>query len=168
MPHATTSRRKATSRRQNSEDIEDVHNSQVNGHVDDVSDEEQTRASRNVKKEKKGNGKQRAAPEEQDEDAAAVDEDEEDEDDLIDVSNLPDQPLRRVDAQKLNGIAEDWRNMRLQIGQRVDIFKEVGVAMADAGEESFETSEVDISDASFDFELTPDFVHRICKRSTRL
>ena len=145
-----------------------MHNSQVNGHVDDVSDEEQTRASRNVKKEKKGNGKQRAAPEEQDEDAAAVDEDEEDEDDLIDVSNLPDQPLRRVDAQKLNGIAEDWRNMRLQIGQRVDIFKEVGVAMADAGEESFETSEVDISDASFDFELTPDFVHRICKRSTRL
>ncbi|KAF8908919.1 hypothetical protein CPB84DRAFT_1766349 [Gymnopilus junonius] len=143
MPHATTSRRKLATRRQNSEDIEDIRNTQLNGKKDDVSDEDRPRAARNAKKEKKANGKQkqRAEPEDQDEDAVAVDDEEDDEDDRIDVSNLPDEPLRRSDMHKLNGMTEDWRNMRAQIGQRGDIYKDVAAAMAEAGEESVETSE---------------------------
>lgn len=147
MPHATTSRKKPLTRRHNSEDIEDVRNTQVNGNDDDVSDDDRPRASRKVKKEKKANGKQRAEPEEQDEDAAAGEEYDDDEDDRIDVSNLPDQPLRRSDMHKLNGMAEDWRNMRAQIGQRADIYRDVAAAMAEAGEASIETSEVSILSA---------------------
>ncbi|KDR82732.1 hypothetical protein GALMADRAFT_88325 [Galerina marginata CBS 339.88] len=137
MPVATSSRRKPL-RRQNSEDIEDVRNTQANGNDDEVSDEDRPRVSRKVKKEKKG--KQRPEPEDDDDDVAAAEDEDPDEDDRIDVANFPDQPLQRSDLHKLKGIAEDWRNMQTQIGQRWDIYKDVAGAMAEAGEEDIKTS----------------------------
>ena len=136
MPAPTYSRRKGA-RRENSEEIEEARPTQTNGHNDDVSDEDQPRRSR-VKKEKKG--KQRAVELEQDE--GEGDEEEEDEEDRIDVANFPDQPLRNVDAAKLKGIADDWDNMRRQINQRCDIYKDVAAAMAEAEEKDVKDSKV--------------------------
>ena len=143
MPVATSSRRKPAARRQNSEDIEDTRSTQVNGHEDDVSDEERPRK---VKSEKKAKGKQRAAPpvdEDDDGDAgAAEDLDDDDDEDRIDVSNFPNQPLRRQDLTKLQGISGDWTDMRTKIEQKSDIYKDVAAALVEAGEDSIASSKV--------------------------
>ncbi|KAF9565685.1 hypothetical protein CPC08DRAFT_782326 [Agrocybe pediades] len=137
MPVATSSRRKPLARRQNSEDIEDVHTQPKN--EDGVSDEEQPRAEKRVKKEKKG--KQRAPANEDDEDNADSDEDEDDEDeDPIDVDNFPDQPLRKEDANKLKGIAEDWKSMSVLVAGKWELFRDVAASMAESGEKDIESS----------------------------
>lgn len=143
MPVATSSRRKHAARRQNSEDIEDTRSTQINGHDDDVSDEDRPRK---VKSEKKAKGKQRAvAPVHEDEDGdagAAEDIDDEDDEDRIDVTNFPNQPLRKQDITKLQGISGDWTDMRTKIGQKSDIYKDVAAALVEAGEDSIASSKV--------------------------
>jgi len=132
------------SRRQNSEEIEDARATQANGRLDDVSEDEKPRQVR-VKHEKKGKGKQRAveAEEEDAERDGDVDvDDESDEDDTIDVADFVDQPLRRDHLTRLKGIAQDWDSMRKQINQRCDIYKDVAIAMAEAGEVDIQTSKV--------------------------
>jgi hypothetical protein len=154
MPVATSSRRKHAARRQNSEDIEETRSTQINGNDDDVSDEDRPR--RKVKSEKKAKGKQRAAPpaeEDEDGDAgAANDMDDEDDEDRIDVTNFPNQPLRKQDITKLQGISGDWTDMRTKIGQKADIYKDVAAALVEAGEDSIASSKV-FHRSSFDFEI---------------
>jgi len=142
MPVATSSRRKPYAHRQNSEDIEDVRNTQANG--DAVSDEERPRAAKTrVKTEKKEKGKQKAnADEDEDEDPGSEEDEDEDEDDRIDVSNFPDRPLRRNDLTKLKGISDDWKSMRTQIAKRWDIYRDVATAMAEDGEKDIKSSKV--------------------------
>jgi hypothetical protein len=142
MPVPKSSRRKST-RRQNSDEIEDARATQANGRPDDVSDEETPRQVR-VKKEKKGKGKQRAvdAEEEDAEGDVDVDNDDSDDEDRIDVADFVDQPLRRDHLARLKGIAQDWDSMRKQINQRCDIYKEVAGAMAEAGEVDIQSSKV--------------------------
>jgi len=143
MPVATSSRRKHAARRQNSEDIEETRSTQINGNDDDVSDEDRPRK---VKSEKKAKGKQRAAPpaeEDEDGDAGAADDmDDEDDEDRIDVTNFANQPLRKQDITKLQGISGDWTDMRTKIGQKADIYKDVAAALVEAGEESIASSKV--------------------------
>jgi len=143
MPVATSSRRKHAARRQNSEDIEDTRGTQINGNDDDVSDEDRPRK---VKSEKKAKGKQKAAPppdEDEDGDAgAAEDDDDEDDDDRIDVTNFLNQPLRKQDITKLQGISGDWTDMCTKIGQKSDIYKDVAAALVEAGEDSIASSKV--------------------------
>ncbi|KAH9480472.1 E3 SUMO-protein ligase NSE2 [Psilocybe cubensis] len=140
MPVATSSRRKPTSRRLNSEDIEDVRNTQASRKTDDVSDAEdrpRTGKKVSVKREKdlrrRSNGKQRADPE-------AEDENDEDEDDRIDVENFPDQPLRRDDLQKLQGLSKEWITMRDRVSKRSELYEEVAAAMVGAGEKDVASS----------------------------
>jgi len=133
-----------TSRRQNSEEIEDARATQADGRIDEVSEDEKPRQVR-VKQEKKGKGKQRAveAEEEDAEGDGDVDiDDESDEDDRIDVADFVDQPLQREHLTRLKGIAQDWDSMRKQINQRCDIYKDVAIAMAEAGEVDIQTSKV--------------------------
>jgi len=143
MPVASSSRRKPAARRQNSEDIEDTRSTQINGYDDDVSDEERPRK---VKTEKKAKGKQRAAPPVDEDDegdaGAAADDDDDDDEDRIDVTNFPNQPLRRQDLTKLQGISGDWTDMRTKIEQKSDIYKDVAAALVEAGEESITSSKV--------------------------
>ena len=57
MPVATSSRRKLSSRRQDSSDIENTRPNQANGDEDDVSEDDGPRHKISVKQEKKPNGK---------------------------------------------------------------------------------------------------------------
>ncbi|PPQ89638.1 hypothetical protein CVT25_013825 [Psilocybe cyanescens] len=143
MPVATSSRRKQNSRRQNSEDIEDVRNTQTDGNIDEVSEEDRPRITNKVivKKEhrRRSNGKQRADPEDDDGDDEDNDEDEND-DDRINVQDFPDQPLRKDDMNKLKGFATDWISMRDRISKKWEIYRDVGVAMAEAGEKDMYSS----------------------------
>lgn len=145
MPVATSSRRKQNSRRQNSEDIEDVRNTQTDGNIDEVSEEDRPRITNKVivKKEhrRRSNGKQRADPEDDDGDDEDNDEDEND-DDRINVQDFPDQPLRKDDMNKLKGFATDWISMRDRISKKWEIYRDVGVAMAEAGEKDMYSSKV--------------------------
>ncbi|KAF9046399.1 hypothetical protein BJ165DRAFT_1158733 [Panaeolus papilionaceus] len=136
MPVATSSRRKTNGRRPNSEDIENSRPTQANDAMEDVSDDGRTRRS-NVKQEKRGKGKQRAEPtnEPAEENPAGDDDDDEDDNERIDVSNFEDQPLRRDDGHKLRAIAGDWERMVNTIEQRSDLFKDIAVAYAEAGEQ---------------------------------
>ena len=143
MPGIKSARAKI-SRRQNSEEIEDARATQANGHLDDVSEDEKPRQVR-VKQDKKGKGKQRAvvAAEEDAEGDGDVDiDDDSDDDDRIDVADFVDQPLRKDHLTRLKGIAQDWDSMRKQINQRCDIYKDVAIAMAEAGEVDIQTSKV--------------------------
>ncbi|CAA7261357.1 unnamed protein product [Cyclocybe aegerita] len=139
MPVATSSRRKPTLRRQNSEEIEDARPTQA-----PASDEDQPRRNGRVKKEKQGKGKQRAETDDEETArpaAAAADDDDEDDDDRIDVANFPNQPFGKLEAVKLKGISEDWDNMRNLIGQHWEIYRDVASAMAETGERDLESSE---------------------------
>lgn len=141
MPVPTTSRHRLA-RRQNSEEIEDARRTQAKRPADDVSDDGEPAAR--VKKEKKG--KKKAAANDDDEDvqdgAVPVEDEDEDEDDRIDVDNFPDQPLNRADLHKLKGIAQDWESMANQIGQQHSIYRDVAIAMAEAGEPDITSSAV--------------------------
>lgn len=154
MPVAYNSRRKHSSRRQNSEDIEDVRNTQENGDIDDdVSDEDRPRTTKTVvkKEPRQTNGKQRADPEDDDDDGGHAEDEDEDDDDQIDVHNLPDQPLRKIDMHKLQGMSEDWVNMKRQINQNAGMYIEVAAAMAEAGEQDLKSSRVTFPHHTFPF-----------------
>jgi hypothetical protein len=136
-----------TSRRQNSEEIEDARATQADGRLDDVSEDEKPRQTR-VKKEKKGKGKQRAVEAEEEDadgDGDGDVDDDSDGDDRIDVDDFVDQPLRRDHLTRLKGIAQDWDSMRKQINQRCDIYKDVASAMAEAGEVDIQSSKASSS-----------------------
>ncbi|PPR05373.1 hypothetical protein CVT24_007987 [Panaeolus cyanescens] len=137
MPVATSSRRKTQDRRQNSEDIENSQSARHNGDAEDVPDQPRTRRG-NVKQEKKSKGKQRAEPVDEDEDERlpANEDEEEDDNERIDVSNFQDQPLLREECYKLKAIAGDWERMVNTIEQRSDIFKEIAIGYAEAGEKN--------------------------------
>ncbi|KAL0960647.1 hypothetical protein HGRIS_005676 [Hohenbuehelia grisea] len=140
MPVASSSRRRASARAQESSDIEDDRS--MRGTQEDVEeddDEEAPRASRKASKNVngKGKGKEAARNDPADDEAEAEDEDE-DEDEHIDVANFKDQPLPRDVLPKLNGLAQDWAHMSGMLSTSSDIIVNVAVAMADyvQGEES--------------------------------
>lgn len=91
-----------------------------------------------VKKDK-GKGKEKASEkrkrveedqsDEQDEDEGTEDESDDDAA-RVDVTDFKDQPLSRVDGQKLHGFATDWKEMDRNIQQSWSGVRQVGVALA--------------------------------------
>ncbi|KAJ6619482.1 hypothetical protein B0H10DRAFT_2025844 [Mycena sp. CBHHK59/15] len=130
MPVATSRRRKTT-RRQASSDIEDDGPSQAHAR-DDVDEGEEDAQPRRVKKEKttvkREKGKSSRAPQEpEDED------DDEDDDGRIDIENFADQPLTKADCTKINNFAIDWKNIEESMHQNSPIITHVAVSMAEVG-----------------------------------
>jgi E3 SUMO-protein ligase NSE2 len=136
MPVATSSRRKLSSRRQDSFDIENTRSNQVNGDDDDVSEDDELRHKIPVKQEKKTNGKakgkQKADPEEEEDVRSDYGADDDDDEDRIVVDNFPDHPLQHSDLLKLKGISKDWESMQRQTWDKWDSIKDVAAALAEA------------------------------------
>ena len=138
MPVATSSRRKLSSRRQDSFDIENTRPNQVNGDEGDVSEDDGPRHKILVKQEKKPNGKakgkQKADPEEEEGEDVGSDygADDDDDEDRIVVDNFPDHPLQHSDLLKLKGISKDWESMQRQTWDKWDSIKDVAAAIAEA------------------------------------
>ncbi|KAG5648282.1 hypothetical protein DXG03_004852 [Asterophora parasitica] len=140
MPTATFSRRK--SKRQASSDIEDDRPSQSR-HVDQVEGDQddsrlRQRGANGVKKEKKPaiTKKRGSGRDEGNKDAVDGDGDDDDDDDdgTIDVDNFHDQPLRRADVAKLQGISRDWNMMDKEVRPNWRVVGDVAVALAETGE----------------------------------
>ncbi|KAF5382432.1 hypothetical protein D9615_002959 [Tricholomella constricta] len=135
MPVAKFSRRKS-SKRQASSDIEDDRPSQSRA-ADQVEDDEDDSRSRRrtngIKSEKKPDFSRKKEPkrvEADDEDA----DDDDDDDGRIDVENFHDQPLRRAEMTKLQGISRDWNMMEKQVRPNWNVVGDVAVALAEVGE----------------------------------
>ncbi|GLB38458.1 putative zinc-finger of the MIZ type in Nse subunit [Lyophyllum shimeji] len=134
MPVTTFSHRKSN-KRQASSDIEEdgPSYSRAAAQADDDEHEPQPRRQTNgVKKEKKLARKQEPTRDEDDDGA----EDDDDDDERIDVDNFRDQPLRRADVNKLQGVSRDWNNFDLQVRPNWNVVGDVAVALAEAGEGS--------------------------------
>lgn len=141
MPVTTFSRRKNSSRRQNSSDIEEDRPSQsrADEQVDEDEDEDDQprRRTNGVKKEKKPSTSSRRAetarPKDEDTDGEA-DNGEDDDDDKIDIANFQDQPIAKADMKKLLGLSQDWNQMEKLIRQHWKVIGEAAVSMAEAAE----------------------------------
>jgi hypothetical protein len=137
MPVATSSRRRVSSRRQDSLGIENTRPDQENVDEDDVSEDDGPRHKIPVKLEKKPNGKakgkQKAIPEDEEEDVGSdYGADDDDDEDRIVVDNFPDHPLQHSDLLKLKGISKDWESMQRQTWDKWDSIKDVAAAIAEA------------------------------------
>ncbi|KAF5369473.1 hypothetical protein D9758_002536 [Tetrapyrgos nigripes] len=126
MPTAT-SRRKSR-RRQASSDVEDGQSTQrsLRDDVDEEEDEdEQPRPTKRTASSKKGKGRAIAVAN------APADGDQDYDGDRIDVSNFVDQPLRKEDIHKINGLGRDWASVADKIAPFGKVFGSVGAALAD-------------------------------------
>ena len=118
----------------------DIENDDVmqDGTVQVQEDEEIDVKPETVNKDK-GKGKEKASEkrkrvEEDQSDEQDEDEGTEDESDdnaaRVDVTDFKDQPLGRVDGQKLYGFATDWKEMNRNIQSNWTGVRQVGVALA--------------------------------------
>jgi E3 SUMO-protein ligase NSE2 len=117
--------RRKSHRRQASSDIEDGQSTQRSARDEvDEEEEEQPRPTKRIASSKKGKGRATAI-----EKAPAEDSDNDTE--RIDVSNFSDQPLRREDMVKINGLGRDWQAVADQISNFGPVFGSVGASIAD-------------------------------------
>ncbi|TFK40601.1 hypothetical protein BDQ12DRAFT_770143 [Crucibulum laeve] len=144
MPVASSSRRKANTRRMNSSDIEEDTFTQPQADDDVESDHDRPRQSKRPKKEVKNETKaarkQRAVPTKAD---ANDEEEDSNEDERIDVDDFPDQPLRKDQMTMLNNIAKDWLKMEQTIGQHWGALRDVGSAIAETADGDEENDNLD-------------------------
>lgn len=130
MPAASSSRRKAPSRRRNSEDIEMDRPTQ--DQVDNVeSDGDAPRPSGKRGGKQASKNKSRAQEPEREGGSAQG---EESDDERIDVSNFTDQPITKANAQFILGMANDWTTCDKVIRQHWSLLNDIGVALADAAD----------------------------------
>jgi hypothetical protein len=139
MPAATLSRRKNSSRRQDSSDIEEDRPTQpgANEQVDDDDEDQPRRRTNGVKKEKKpGNSSRAAQPmgPNNNENFDEEDDEEDDDDGKVDIANFQDQPISRADLKKISGLSEDWDQMQKFIRQNWKVIGDAAVSMAEAAE----------------------------------
>lgn len=130
MPVASSSRRRNV-RRQASSDIEEDHPTQRGAQEEVDEDEEEQPRRKNVKKERTSAKKAKV---EKGTVKANNSDDDDDDDDRIDIANFRNQPLRKADATKLQGLTKDWESLRQNIAQNFKHVRSVAISVADATE----------------------------------
>ncbi|KAF8895410.1 hypothetical protein BD779DRAFT_1499346 [Infundibulicybe gibba] len=130
----SSSRRKP--RRQVSSDIEDektpIHTQEQVDNEDETIEQPRSRsAAARVKREKKP---MKNTEQDSESDEAPAAEMDADDDERIDVENFRNQPLRRADLSKLQGLSSDWLHMKKKIRQNWGVIGDVAVSMAETAE----------------------------------